>query len=66
MLAHLTDIARQVGRCTIVTLAGVAFVLPALFSPAAARGPDAIADVAEKVIDAVVNISTSQSLGAKA
>jgi serine protease Do len=66
MLAHLTDIARQVGRCTIVTLAGVAIVLPALFSPAAARGPDAIADVAEKVIDAVVNISTSQSLAAKA
>ncbi len=66
MLAHLTDIARQVGRCTIVTLAGVAIVLPTLFSSAAARGPDAIADVAEKVIDAVVNISTSQSLGAKA
>ncbi len=66
MLAHLTDIVRQVGRCTIVTLTGVAIVLPALFSPAAARGPDAIADVAEKVIDAVVNISTSQSLGAKA
>ncbi|HET7680624.1 MAG TPA: Do family serine endopeptidase [Xanthobacteraceae bacterium] len=66
MLAHLTDIARQVGRCTIVTLAGAAIALPALLSPAAARGPDAIADVAEKVIDAVVNISTSQSLGAKA
>jgi len=66
MLAHLTDIARQVRRCAIVTLGGVSIVLPTLFSPAAARGPDAIADVAEKVIDAVVNISTSQSLGAKA
>src|SRR5882724_9247256 len=31
-------------------------------SPAVARGPEAIADVAEKVIDAVVNISTSQTV----
>jgi serine protease Do len=30
--------------------------------PAAARGPDNIADVAEQVIDAVVNISTSQKI----
>ncbi len=38
----------------------------ALFSaPAFARGPDGIADVAEKVIDAVVNISTSQTIEAK-
>src|SRR3954449_10827448 len=33
--------------------------------PAFARGPDGIADVAEKVIDAVVNISTSQTIEAK-
>src|SRR6476620_421938 len=37
-----------------------------LFAPLtvshAARGPDSIADVAEKVIDAVVNISTSQKV----
>src|ERR1700724_1639463 len=33
--------------------------------PAVARGPDGIADVAEKVIDAVVNISTSQTVEAK-
>ncbi|WP_213769673.1 Do family serine endopeptidase [Bradyrhizobium sp. dw_78] len=33
--------------------------------PAFARGPEAIADVAEKVIDAVVNISTSQTVEAK-
>src|SRR5712672_1454914 len=32
---------------------------------ALARGPDGIADVAEKVIDAVVNISTSQTVEAK-
>src|SRR4030088_2290578 len=33
-------------------------------APALARGPDGIADVAEKVIDAVVNISTSQTVEA--
>src|SRR5205085_8776279 len=33
--------------------------------PALARGPDGIADIAEKVIDAVVNISTSQTVEAK-
>ena len=34
-------------------------------TPALARGPDGISDVAEKVIDAVVNISTSQTVEAK-
>src|SRR5579862_1946634 len=34
-------------------------------APAVARGPDGIADVAEKVIDAVVNISTTQTVEAK-
>ncbi|HEX9472530.1 MAG TPA: trypsin-like peptidase domain-containing protein, partial [Bradyrhizobium sp.] len=38
---------------------------PVLSVPALARGPDGIADVAEKVIDAVVNISTSQTVEAK-
>lgn len=37
----------------------------ALGSPAYARGPEGIADVAEKVIDSVVNISTSQTVDAK-
>ena len=39
-------------------------LLPA--QPAAARGPDGIADVAEQVIDAVVNISTSQKVDPRA
>src|SRR5579871_2009231 len=39
-------------------MAAVTLVSP----PAQARGPDNIADVAEKVINAVVNISTSQSV----
>jgi serine protease Do len=43
---------------------GAATVLISAF-PALARGPDGIADVAEKVIDAVVNISTSQTVEAK-
>jgi serine protease Do len=41
---------------------GAACVL--VSAPASARGPDGIADVAEKVIDAVVNISTSQMVDA--
>jgi serine protease Do len=36
----------------------------AFSAPAFARGPDGIADVAEKVIDAVVNISTTQTVDA--
>jgi serine protease Do len=43
---------------------GAATVLTTV--PAFARGPDGIADVAEKVIDAVVNISTTQTVEAKA
>ena len=42
---------------------GVAAVLTS--QPACARGPEGIADVAEKVIDAVVNVSTSQTIEAK-
>ena len=45
--------------------ASVLISAPALSVPALARGPDGIADVAEKVIDAVVNISTSQTVEAK-
>jgi serine protease Do len=41
------------------------FFTPVFPGPALARGPDGIADVAEKVIDAVVNISTSQTVAAK-
>src|SRR6202047_878522 len=47
----------------------VATLAAILFGPLtvshAARGPDSIADVAEKVIDAVVNISTSQKVEAR-
>ena len=40
-------------------------VVLAACAPALARGPDGIADVAEKVIDSVVNISTTQTVDAK-
>src|SRR5882762_7400789 len=49
-----------------ICLGAATFVsAPVLTGPALARGPDGIADVAEKVIDAVVNISTSQTVEAK-
>jgi serine protease Do len=40
----------------------VAIAWPALTVSAAARGPEGIADAAEQVIDAVVNVSTKQSV----
>jgi serine protease Do len=45
--------------------AATALLSASAATPALARGPDGIADVAEKVIDAVVNISTSQTVEAK-
>ncbi len=62
MLGTLAQFARQVRRPALAAVASAAIVLPALSIPSAARGPDAISDVAEKVIDAVVNISTSQKM----
>src|ERR1700674_2043831 len=65
-LGTLAQFARQVRRPALVAVAAVAMVMPALStSSAAVRGPDIIADVAEKVIDAVVNISTSQKVEAR-
>src|SRR5215470_7230631 len=53
---------RQARRPAVALVAGALFALPVLATPAAARGPEAISDVAEQVIDAVVNISTSQKV----
>jgi len=47
---------------TALCLGAAALLAP---PPAFARGPEGIADVAEKVIDAVVNISTTQTIEAK-
>jgi serine protease Do len=59
--------ARRLSRfaqhgAAIAALAAAIIVLPARHTAAATRGPDNIADVAEQVIDAVVNISTSQNV----
>ncbi len=45
-------------------LLGLAVAL-AVTASASARGPEGVADVAEKVIDSVVNISTTQTVDAK-
>ena len=45
-----------------IAFCGASMLAPA---PVSARGPDGIADIAEKVIDSVVNISTSQNVEAK-
>ncbi|HEY0331917.1 MAG TPA: Do family serine endopeptidase [Rhodopseudomonas sp.] len=50
----------------IVAAVGLACAAAFGAAPAQARGPDGIADVAERVIDAVVNISTTQTIEAKA
>ena len=60
-LAHLVRLAR---RPALAAAAAAALALALAPSTAMARGPDNIADVAEAVIDAVVNISTSQSVTA--
>jgi serine protease Do len=51
-----------VRRTGFAFFAAAAIAWPALTAPAAARGPEAVADVAEQVIDAVVNVSTKQSV----
>ena len=65
MLGTLAQFARQVRRPALATVAAAAMVLPALSTASVARGPDGISDVAERVIDAVVNISTSQKVEAR-
>src|SRR5690348_11697660 len=63
MTAATTALSRRLRPVLAAICLGVAGALVAM--PAQARGPEGIADVAEKVIDAVVNISTSQTIEAK-
>ncbi len=49
-------------RTGLAVLLAAAIAWPIFVEPAQARGPDGIADVAEAVIDAVVNISTKQTV----
>jgi serine protease Do len=65
MARLLTTFAHAFRQPALIAFAAVAIALPALSTPVLARGPENIADVAEKVIDAVVNISTSQKVDAR-
>ena len=62
MGAFLTRMPAPLCRAGLAILLAAAIAWPAMSGPAAARGPDGIADVAEAVIDAVVNISTRQTV----
>ena len=66
MLGTLARFNRQVRRPALAAIAVSALIMPALTVPSLARGPEGIADTAEKVINAVVNISTSQNVAARA
>ena len=63
MIAATSALSHRLRPVIAAVLLGAASALAS--APACARGPDGIADVAEKVIDAVVNISTSQTIEAK-
>ena len=52
-------------RSLLVALLVALLVFPASYAAGGVRGPDSIADIAEKVIDAVVNISTTQKVEAR-
>src|SRR5262245_37602286 len=56
---------RRVSRPALAALAVTLIAVPAFTLPSLARGPDKIADVAEAVLEAVVNISTSQTVEAR-
>jgi serine protease Do len=63
-LPKTRELSRRVRHgSAVAALAAAIAILPAW--TAAARGPENIADVAEQVIDAVVNISTSQKVDAR-
>src|SRR3954469_13625772 len=63
MTVAISALSHRLRACAVAICLGAAAAL--LSMPASARGPDGIADVAEKVIDAVVNISTTQTVEAK-
>src|SRR4051812_23223733 len=62
MALSFYSLARATRRPATTIFAAAAMCWALAGAPAQARGPDGIADVAESVIDAVVNISTKQSV----
>ena len=64
MLGTSAQSAVRFRQSLLAALFALSLVLPGSSVARAARGPDNIADVAEKVIEAVVNISTTQKVEA--
>ena len=62
MGAPMSRLANPIRRTGLAAIAAAAILWPGFSDPAEARGPEAISDVAEQVIDAVVNVSTKQSV----
>jgi serine protease Do len=62
MGAFFTRMTTRARRPAAAILLIGTIACPLVPAPALARGPEAIADVAEQVIDAVVNISTKQTV----
>ena len=62
MGAIRTSLTSPIGRTGLAIFAAAAIAWPALTGPAQARGPENISDTAEAVIDAVVNMSTKQTV----
>ena len=62
MGAIFDRLTRRVCRPAAAVFVAAAIAWPLMTVPAAALGPDVIADVAENVIDAVVNISSKQTV----
>ncbi len=62
MGAFLSRMTTHVRRPAAAILLIGAIAWPMVPAPSAARGPEGISDVAEQVIDAVVNISTKQTV----
>jgi serine protease Do len=56
------SLIRPIASPFVAAVVAATLALPLATVPSAARGPDGIADVAEQVIEAVVNISTSQKV----
>src|SRR6266567_4636963 len=65
MAGYVRNCARNLRRPAFAALTATALAVSAFSAPALARGPDGISEVAETVIDAVVNISTSQTVDSK-
>ena len=57
----MASVSRRVSRLAAALAVGI--IAAAVSMPAAARGPESVADVAAPLLDAVVNISTSQTVG---